>query len=138
LALIAVARGRAVGVDIEAVRPLPELDLMIAEVCTQRERAALRALPDAERLVAFFEIWTRKEAVLKARGDGLGASLDRVEVALPGEPARLLRLDGDPQAAKRWSLRALTPAPGYVAALVVEGHGWSLRRWRWSDFECRM
>jgi 4'-phosphopantetheinyl transferase len=125
LALVAVARGRAVGVDVEMLRPLPELAPMIDKVCTPRERVALRALPDAERPAAFFNLWTRKEAVLKARGDGLGMALDRVEVAL-GEPARLLRLDGDPQAAQRWSLRALAPAPGYVAALAVEGDGWSL------------
>ena len=125
LALVAVARGRVVGVDVEALRALPELAAMIDKVCTPREQAALRALPDAELSAAFFEIWTRKEAVLKARGDGLGVALDRVEVAL-GQPARLLRLDGDPQAPRRWSLRTLASAPGYVATLAVEGDGWSL------------
>jgi 4'-phosphopantetheinyl transferase len=64
----------------------------------------------------------------------LARPLDGFDVSLaPGEPARLLRVDGDPQQACRWCLLALMPAAGYVAALAVEGHGWRLACWEWPD-----
>jgi 4'-phosphopantetheinyl transferase len=81
----------------------------------------------------FFHCWTCKEAYIKARGEGLSLPLDRFQVVLIlGEAAPLLSLDGDPQEASRWSLRKLTPAPGYVAALAVEGQGWRLAQWHYS------
>jgi 4'-phosphopantetheinyl transferase len=72
-------------------------------------------------LAAFFACWTRKEAYLKALGDGLAVPLDQFSVSVaPGEPARLLGVAGKPGEAARWSMLELRPSPGYVAALVVE------------------
>jgi 4'-phosphopantetheinyl transferase len=69
--------------------------------------------------LAFFNAWTRKEAFLKALGDGLARPLDSFEVSLlPEDAPRLLRIDDHP--AQGWQLHALEPAPGYIAALVVE------------------
>ena len=83
---------------------------------------------------AFFLCWTRKEAYIKARGEGLSLPLDQFDVSLvPGEPAALLSTHRNPHEAFRWSLQELTPAPGYAAALAVEGHGWHLACWQWPD-----
>ncbi len=130
LALYAVTRRRAVGVDLEAIRP-GVVDEPIAErFFSPGEVAALRALPAARQAQAFFDCWTRKEAFVKARGEGLSLPLDQFDVSLaPSEPARLLRTQWDPAEAVRWSLCALHPGPGYAAALAVEGRRWRLRCW---------
>jgi 4'-phosphopantetheinyl transferase len=131
LMLIAVGRRREVGVDVERIRDDVAYLEIAAWCCSATERAALRALPDNERREAFFTCWTRKEAYLKATGDGLTAPLDRFGVSLrPDEAAMLLDLSGRPLASD-WSLRALTPGPGYVAAVAGWGRDWRLETWRW-------
>jgi len=134
VALFAVTRGREVGIDIEHIR----FDLEVVEIAEQffspREVATLRALPIEAQRQAFFRCWTRKEAYIKARGEGLSLPLDQFDVSLaPGEPVAVLRAQRDPSEASRWSLQELTPAPGYAATLTVEGHGWHLTRWQWPD-----
>ncbi len=133
-ALYAVTRGREVGIDLERIR----FDLEVAEIAerffSRREVSMLRTLPTAAQRQAFFRCWTRKEAYIKARGEGLSLPLDQFDVSLaPGEPAAVLGLQGAPAEASHWSLQELTPGPGYVAALAVEGHGWRLSCWQWPD-----
>jgi 4'-phosphopantetheinyl transferase len=134
LALYAITRGRELGVDLERLRP-DLIDQRIAErFFSPREVATLRTLPANMRQEAFFACWTRKEAYLKARGEGLTLRLDQFDVSLvPGEPAALLGTNGDPQEALRWSLQELFPRSGYVAALAVEGHDWRLTCWQWPE-----
>lgn len=132
LALFAVADSRRVGVDVERVDPALAKERIPEQFFSPREVTALRALPAALQPEAFFTCWTRKEAYVKARGAGLSLRLDQFDVALaPGEPAALLRTDDDPLEAARWSLWALTPGPGYVGALAVEGSGASLELREW-------
>jgi len=132
LALYAVTRGRAVGIDLEYVRADLANERIAEQFFSPREVAALRALPAGVRAEAFFNCWTRKEAYVKARGEGLSLPLNQFDVSLaPGEPAALVSTRGDPLEAFRWSLQALFPGPGYVAALAVEGHSWRLRCWQW-------
>ena len=131
LALYAVAEGREVGVDVEAVRESVSCEELAASFFSRREVAALLALPARDRRGAFFDCWTRKEAYIKARGEGLSLPLDSFDVSLtPGEPAALLRTSDERDAAG-WTLRELTPGDGYAAAVAVEGVGWRLRCWRW-------
>lgn len=134
LALYAVTGGREIGIDLEHIRPIPEA-LQIAErFFSAHENAVLRTLPTSQKLEAFFNGWTRKEAYIKARGEGLTLPLDQFDVSLaPGEPAALLSTKGDLQEASRWSIQELTPASGYVAALAVEGHSWRLKCWQWPE-----
>lgn len=131
LALLAFAQGRELGVDLESVRP-EVAGLRIAErYFSPAEVAALRALPESQQTEAFFNCWTRKEAYIKARGDGLSARLDLFDVSLaPGHPAALLRTATDEPS--RWTMMALEPGTGYQAALVVEGRGWQLRCFEWA------
>ena len=134
LALYAITRGRGIGVDLERLRS-DVVDEGIAErFFASGEVAVLRSLPPNVQPKAFFACWTRKEAYIKARGEGLSMPLDRFEVSLaPGDPAALLSADGDQEEVSRWSLRELAPGPGYAAALCVEGHGWRLKCREWPD-----
>jgi 4'-phosphopantetheinyl transferase len=122
LILYAVTCNRRIGIDVEHVRAIPNADDIAQRIFSLREYAAFRALPLEQRQAAFFCGWTRKEAYLKACGEGLSRELDRIDVSLaPFEPARRLSIQGDPQASSRWSLQEIAPAPGYVAAVASEG-----------------
>ena len=122
LLLLAIAKARAVGIDLEPVRRLTHREAVERRVFSAEERRALYALPADRRLEAFFNGWTRKEAFAKAVGDGMWASMGRVEVTLdPRLPARLVRLDGSTEAAAAWSVFHLEPASGFVGAAAVEG-----------------
>jgi 4'-phosphopantetheinyl transferase len=132
IALFGITRGREIGIDLERVRPVPELDAIAARWFAPGERAVLRSLSPNQRLEAFFSCWTRKEAFIKATGDGLTRALDSFEVSLaPEDPPRLLRSVTDPLEVERWSLQDLQPGPGYLGALAVEGRGWNLSFWNW-------
>lgn len=124
LALYAVTRSRKIGVDIEQIRPVPNMESIAERFFSQQENAAFKAVSAEQKLAAFFNCWTRKEAYIKAIGDGLSFPLDRFSVSLtPGEPAQLLNVEGDSTAPSLWYLKALVPAPNYVAAIAVEGLG---------------
>ena len=134
LALYAFTCDRSVGVDIECIRPMPAAEQIVERFFSPREHSVFCSLPQNQKLEAFFNCWTRKEAYIKAIGDGLAHPLDRIEVSLtPGEPARLLSIEGNTHEASRWSLLELKPTSGYVAALVVEGSAWCLARWQWLE-----
>jgi 4'-phosphopantetheinyl transferase len=133
LALYAIGRERAVGIDVERIRPVPDAEQIVGRFFSFSEHALFRALPPRQKLEGFFNCWTRKEAYLKARGEGLDRSLSGFDVTLaPGEPARLLADREDPLEVERWSFRALHPASDYSAALAVEGRGWHFVCWQWS------
>jgi len=133
VALYAVNRGRDVGLDLELMRE-DFAGLEIAErFFSPREVQALRALPRDLQTAAFFNCWTRKEAYIKARGEGLSHPLHGFTVSLaPGEPAEFLLIDDDSAEASRWSLIELSPAAGFAAALAVNGPKPPLTFWQWS------
>jgi 4'-phosphopantetheinyl transferase len=135
LVLYAVTYGRDLGIDIEYVRPNFARDQIAEQFFSPRENAELRALTHAQHTIGFFNCWTRKEAYIKARGQGLSLPLDQFDVSLtPGEPAALLQTRDIPDEAARWSLRELHPGPGYIAALAVEGcPNWQLMSWQWPE-----
>ena len=119
-ALLAMTEGAEVGVDIELLRPLSDMAALAARVFSAGERAVLAQVPADRRVEAFFAGWTRKEAYIKARGEGI-ALLGSIEVALaPGEAPRLIHVEGQPDEPQRWSLEALSPIAGVAAAVCVE------------------
>ena len=134
LVLIAVTRGRDVGVNIERIRQ-DVLDEGIAErFFSQLEVATLRSLPADLQAGAFFNCWTRKEAYIKARGEGLSLPLDKFDVSLaPGEPARLLETRIGSEETSDWSMQELAVGAGYAAALVVKGCDRQLKCLRWPE-----
>ncbi len=132
LMLVAITRAREIGVDVEKLRPMPDAGRIAERFFSAVEKTALQAAPSGQTTEAFFACWTRKEAYLKAVGDGITRPLDSFDVSLtPGQPAQLLRVADDPAEVDRWSLRSFTPMPGFIAALAVEGHNWRLRHWQW-------
>jgi 4'-phosphopantetheinyl transferase len=132
LLLIAIAIDRAVGVDVEQVRTDVDFDAIAARFFSVAEQRLLAALPQDLKRCAFYSCWTRKEAYLKARGDGLAMPLDTFDVSiLPDEEPRLLETRHDPADARRWMLQNLAPGNNYLAALAVEGSGWSAKCWDW-------
>lgn len=121
LAVYALSSGCEVGIDVEAIRPLPAADAIAARFFSRREHAAYRALDPCDQPLGFFQCWTRKEAFIKALGDGLYHPLDRFDVSLaPGESARILRVENTPGDYCGWRMESFSPAPGFVAAIVVE------------------
>jgi len=118
-ALVAVGDGGALGADIESCRPLTDLEGVAERFFAAEERAALFALPEAEREAGFYRLWTRKEAYIKALGTGLGHPLDRFVVTIAANDARLVSVDGDRAAAARIALRSISVGDGYEGALVV-------------------
>jgi 4'-phosphopantetheinyl transferase len=132
LALFAFSRRGDIGIDIEAIRPMPDGDNIAARFFSAREVARFQALPHEAREEAFFRCWTRKEAYVKAVGDGLARALDAFDVTFaPGEPVRLT-VEGDERESRRWTLRPLDPPDGYTAALVTEGRR-RVSCWGWTD-----
>lgn len=119
LAVYALAWEREVGVDVEPLRRLPDMEELAARVFGPSERAALYALPATEQPKAFLNGWTRKEAVLKACGWGLMDDLHALQVTCaPGEMAQILQVPSSLPEASCCSLSELTVAPGYAAALA--------------------
>jgi 4'-phosphopantetheinyl transferase len=122
MALFAFTCQREVGIDIEHIQPLADAGAIAKRFFAAGEYQAWSELPQDQRLVGFFNCWTRKEAYIKAIGDGLSKPLDQFEVSLAsGASSCLLHVDGDPQEAERWLLQALSlDVENYVAALAVE------------------
>lgn len=121
LALLAFAYDRAIGVDLEYIRP----DIIREEIAERffslQETELLRSLPESLQPTAFFNCWTRKEAFIKATGEGLFRPLDQFSMSLlPGEPARLLHVQGEPQEPLAWFIQNVDVGSSYKAALVVE------------------
>jgi 4'-phosphopantetheinyl transferase len=121
--VVAVALGKAVGVDVEAVLQLPpvEVERLAAGTLAPEERAGLDRSPRGRRARALMTWWTRKEAVLKAIGDGLTVPPEELVVTPPSAPPRVLRWAGRSDVVDRLSLHALHPPPGHVATLAVLG-----------------
>lgn len=124
LAVYVIGWNRNVGIDVEKIRPLNEAEPIARSFFSTSEAAAIQELPESQRIQGFFNCWTRKEAYLKATGDGLSRPLDEITVSLvPGETAELMSVTGDQKEPSRWSLIELTPALGYVAAVCVKAPG---------------
>jgi 4'-phosphopantetheinyl transferase len=126
-AMVAVALDREVGVDIEIIRPERSTGGIAERFFAPAEVQELNSTPGPLRVEAFFACWSRKEAYIKARGEGLGIALDSFVVSL-GAHAELIAAEDR----ERWSLCALQAPPGYAAALVVEGSSCVVTRRDWA------
>ena len=127
LALLAFTRGRRLGIDVELVRPDFAGEKIAELYFSLREAMELRALTPSLQAEGFFLCWTRKEAYIKAKGEGLHIPLESFHVSLtPGQPERLESADS-----MHWSLRSLCPDSRYVGALVGEDSDWRPRYWDW-------
>jgi 4'-phosphopantetheinyl transferase len=132
LALFAVTRGLTVGVDIEWIKADFAGGDIAERFFSATEVQTLRSLPASQQVEAFFSCWTRKEAYIKALGEGVSVPLDSFAVAFaPGVPAALLDAKVDPAEVERWSMYNIVVSEGYKAALVVEGKDHRLTKMEW-------
>ena len=127
LLLVAVGQASSLGIDVERIRPIVRRERVARRAFSAEERRQIEALPHDLRDEAFITCWTRKEASVKAVGEGVWSAFGRFEVSLePGEPALVRSVDGEAAAGAEWSLFHLEPAPGFVGAVAVQGTGWRL------------
>jgi 4'-phosphopantetheinyl transferase len=129
----AVAAVPGIGVDVEVVRPVPDAGSIARRFFSREECAAIAALPAPLRLHAFFCCWTRKEAYVKALGEGLSHPLDGFAVSVaPGGQARLLHADGSIEGVAGWRLHDLSDLPAFACALAVRDDPSPVRVMRWA------
>jgi 4'-phosphopantetheinyl transferase len=131
LALYAVTRACPIGVDVEYIRPFPHLEEIALRFFSPSEAKVLMTLSREHRMEGFFSCWTRKEALLKATGEGIGDGLASVEVALiPWQDAGTIRTVGESEDRIGWHLRSFSPAAGYLAAIAFKDDNVSLSQWQ--------
>jgi 4'-phosphopantetheinyl transferase len=130
IAVLGITRAGQVGVDVERVRPLPDFDELVKQFFSPRESEEFLKLSEVEKPEAFFNLWTRKEAWLKATGEGIAHSLHLVEVSfLPGQSARLLSIPARLRANPDWLLHPLYPARDFAAAVAVNAKQAQFKCW---------
>lgn len=130
LALAGFLRDREIGVDVEYLKEMEDLEQIATRFFSASEVAALASVPREQKKEAFFNCWTRKEAYLKAVGEGLAAPLDSFDVTLiPGEAPRMLTLEGSAERATPWFFHHFRPAQDFIGALAVDGGNWEVRGW---------
>ena len=135
-ALIAVARDRKVGVDVEHFRDELEIEKIARRFFSEKENAELMRLSADQQRTGFFNCWTRKEAYIKAHGLGLSLPLDSFDVSLaPDEPAVLRTTRPNTQEASRWTLLSLDVGSQYAGAVAVDGKDLNFRFWDWNAIQ---
>lgn len=128
VALLVFSRGRSVGVDVEQIRDNLDTLAIARRYFSAHEQSQLAAFPPGERSAGFFRCWTRKEAYIKARGDGLSLPLDSFDVSLEARnQTALLGCRTDDTDITMWPLQDIAVGKGYASAICVQGHGWTLR-----------
>ena len=128
LALIGIA-GTELGLDCEKVRHLTSYYQIAEKHFSEDEFRGLSALGESDRLLAFYRCWTRKEAYIKALGEGLTMGLDTFDVSIDAEPRFLACRDGRSQACE-WSMVDVSPATDFVAAVALKGAMPGVERFR--------
>jgi 4'-phosphopantetheinyl transferase len=137
--LFALARDRELGVDVEQHRTMSDAIQIARRFFAPPEVAALEALDSALHHDTFFRVWSRKEAIVKATGQGISAGLDRFAVSPDASDHVTLRgLDGDP-AWDRWTIRGLDMPPNYTAAVAYDrrgdnGEAVTVTRYEWTPW----
>ena len=130
-ALIAIARGVVPGVDLERLRPHPRALTIAQRYFSPSETKALAGQPEARRDRAFLELWTAKEAVLKAVGRGIAFGLHRLSIGGSSERPVLDYLEGHP--AEQWQLHRVALDDAHVGTLAWHGAPRRVRLWTLAD-----
>lgn len=130
IALYAFARERELGIDIELVKRDVDVEAIARRFFSAHEQEQLAGVPPSAKVEAFFRCWTRKEAYIKATGDGLSLPLSQFDVSItPADNDALLATRPDASEAQRWQLRDVAAGTDYIAAVCVRGRDWILNSW---------
>ena len=130
LTLIAVTLNHLIGIDVEHIRRNVDFKKLASRFFSSQEARNLETYTDNAIAQAFFSCWTRKEAFVKAVGDGIAFGLNEFTVSVdPSDKEVSLTTHWDQDEAKNWSLLNLRAAPGYIAALAVNGQDFKIRCW---------
>ena len=118
---------RPLGIDLEHIRPVADVDDLVQRFFTARESALIRSLSGDEKWKTFFQIWTCKEALLKAHGSGLTTALDQFEIALDAKAnPTVIPVGEDSEGLAVWQLVILDLVPGYTSALALQANSRTL------------
>ncbi len=132
LALIAIATDANVGVDLEYIQAQSDYAEIAQHFFSADEVDRLSGIPSHLYAEAFISCWTKKEAYVKACGDGLAIPFSSFSVPPGTDPVQdFCVASNDIASARCWSFHTLQPAAGYVGALAIEGSGWRLSQWQW-------
>jgi 4'-phosphopantetheinyl transferase len=119
IAVYSITLGCELGIDVEQIRSLQEIEAIAHRHFCAEETTDLLSVPAAERESTFFRCWTRKEAFIKAIGDGLAMPLNSFRVSLKvDDPAELVHIEGESATATDWKLHEIIPTSGYICALA--------------------
>ena len=130
LLLVVVSVERELGIDLEQIQPALVTKEIVTEVFSEQEQTRFCSVQPAIQPKMFFEVWTRKEAYLKARGIGLSVPLNQLEVLQSGDLSIRLELHDDK--ASDWTIQSLDFGNEYSACLVVQGDGWTLKSFEYA------
>jgi 4'-phosphopantetheinyl transferase len=120
LAVVAVNHQHEIGVDVEYIKKMGDMEKIATRFFSKLEKVAYLDLPEEQRVHGFFNCWTRKEAFIKAIGEGFSYPLDQFDVTLtPGSPVRLLRIGDDPGEAPRWTLESFQQGMDYIGSVAL-------------------
>jgi 4'-phosphopantetheinyl transferase len=130
LALYGFSRDCQIGVDIEQLKPIPNLEGIAASFFSRRESRELLSLAPESREEAFIACWTRKEAVLKSTGEGIGTGLAKVEVSIDSRLEKgVVKSDRTLRDGPDWIVHSLRPAAGFLAAIAYQHSELALNSW---------
>ena len=122
-AVYAFGWDQPLGIDLEHIRPMPDVDDLAERFFSATESALIHSLADEQKWETFFTIWTCKEAFLKASGSGLTSPLNQFEVSPKASGGmRLTSISGNPKPAARWRVEIFKPIADYQSAIAVEDH----------------
>jgi 4'-phosphopantetheinyl transferase len=132
VAVIALSRDRSVGIDVEQIRVVPSWEGVTNSFFSAMEREAIQSLPSVDRLGAFFTCWTRKEAYLKATGEGIGVPLDSFDVSvIPNSLPRLLRVQDASEETDRWHFHTLPLTSEHIGVAAHDGPIETVQHFQW-------
>lgn len=132
--LFALCRSGEIGVDLEWLGNHVDCEEIRKRFWSDRENKEWRLLSEGEKREAFFNVWTCKEAFLKARGEGLSRPLDTFDISLfPSDSSRLLAIDGDPVEAFQWQVHNFKTLSGYAAAFAVKSRMMDVKLGFWDN-----
>jgi 4'-phosphopantetheinyl transferase len=134
LAIFAVTNICNIGIDVEHIRPIKDAKSIATRFFSPSENDGIKYLSEHQENLAFFNLWTCKEAWFKATGDGIDESMNQIEVSfLPNEQPRIIRLFGNEDAAQKWSLFELRPSSGFIGSLAVPEKNVRVTCWHWLE-----